>query len=340
MDEDRQTRPDYSIVIPIYNEHETLGELYEQLRKLMDQLDGEAEVILVDDGSRDDSYPMMVDMNRRDGRFKVAHLSRNFGHQIATTAGMDLAGGQAVVIMDGDLQDPPEVVLEMAQRWREGYDIVYGRRIERQGETWFKRTTASLFYRVLRKMSDVDIPADVGDFRLVDRGALDAYKAMRENNRYLRGMFSWIGYRQIGVEYVRSGRFAGKTKYPLGKMLRLAVNGIVSFSDAPLRLALILGVIVSFLAIGGGIVALIIKWSGRAVWGWTSMVVPVTFLGGVQLIVLGMIGTYIGRIYDEVKKRPLYVVRDLHGFGQAGASVDGAVVQSGTDMGAGDAPRQ
>jgi len=329
MDEDRQNGPDYSIVIPIYNEQETLGELYEQLRGLMDRLDGRAEVILVDDGSTDAGYPMMVDMNRRDGRFRVAHLSRNFGHQIATTAGLDLASGQAVVIMDGDLQDPPEVVVEMARRWRDGYDIVYGRRARRRGETWFKRKTASLFYRVLRKLSEVDIPAEVGDFRLIDRGALEAYKAMRESNRYLRGMFSWVGYRQIGVDYVRAGRFAGRTKYPLRKMLRLAVDGIVSFSNMPLRLALVAGLFVSFLAIAGGVAAIIIKLSGRALWGWTSTVVAVAFLGGVQLIVLGMMGAYIGRIYDEVKKRPLYVVRNLHGFGPDAAAVDGAVVQAG-----------
>jgi len=272
-----------------------------------------------------------VDMNRRDGRFRVVHLSRNFGHQLATTAGLDLAVGRAVVIMDGDLQDPPEVVLQMAEKWREGYDIVYGERQERQGETWFKRTTASLFYRILRGLSEVDIPAEVGDFRLIDRGALDAYKAMRENNRYLRGMFSWVGYRQTGVKYVRSGRFAGRTKYPLRKMFRLAVNGIVGFSNMPLHFALVLGVVVSVLSILGGIVAVAIKLAGAAVWGWTSTVVAIAFLGGAQLIVLGMIGAYIGRIYDEVKKRPLYIVRNLHGFPPETRAADGAVIREATE---------
>lgn len=327
MDEQRQDGCEYSIVIPIYNEQETLEELYTQLRALMDRLDGPAEVVLVDDGSSDDSYPMMVDISGRDERFRVVHLSRNFGHQIATTAGLDLAVGRAVVIMDADLQDPPEVVLEMAAKWREGFDIVYGQRQERKGETWFKRVTASMFYRVLRGLTDVDIPAEVGDFRLIDRGALEAYKAMRENNRYLRGMFSWVGYKQTGVSYVRAPRFAGTTKYPLRKMLRLAANGIVSFSHVPLRFALILGVVVAGLSFLVGVYAVLVKLFGQTVHGWTSIVVPIAFLGGVQLIVLGMMGAYIGRIYDEVKHRPLYIVRNLHGFPAGTKTPSGAVVQ-------------
>ena len=217
------------------------------------------------------------------------------------------------------------VVLEMAERWREGFDIVYGQRQERKGETWFKRATASLFYRVLRGLTDVDIPAEVGDFRLIDRGALEAYKAMRENNRYLRGMFSWVGYKQTGVKYVRAPRFAGKTKYPLRKMLRLAANGIVSFSHVPLRFALIFGTFVAGVSFLVGAYALLVKWFGQTVPGWASTVVPIAFLGGVQLIVLGMMGAYIGRIYDEVKQRPLYIVRNLHGF-PAGTQTPGGVV--------------
>ena len=337
MDEQRQDGCEYSVVIPIYNEQETIEELYTQLRALMERLDGPAEVVLVDDGSSDDSYPMMVDISGRDERFRVVHLSRNFGHQIATTAGLDLAGGRAVIIMDADLQDPPEVVLEMAVKWREGFDIVYGQRQERKGETWFKRATASLFYRVLRGLTDVDIPAEVGDFRLIDRGALEAYKAMRENNRYLRGMFSWVGYKQTGVPYVRAPRFAGTTKYPLRKMLRLAANGIVSFSHVPLRFALILGLAVAGLSFLVGVYALGVKWFGQAVPGWASTVVPIAFLGGVQLIVLGVMGAYIGRIYDEVKRRPLYIVRNLHGFPADTTAPHGSVLQRATERAPQDA---
>ena len=337
MDEQRQDGCEYSVVIPIYNEQETIEELYTQLRALMERLDGPAEVVLVDDGSSDNSYPMMVDISGRDERFRVVHLSRNFGHQIATTAGLDLAGGRAVVIMDADLQDPPEVVLEMAAKWRDGFDIVYGQRQERKGETWFKRATASLFYRVLRRLTDVDIPAEVGDFRLIDRGALEAYKAMRENNRYLRGMFSWVGYKQTGVPYVRAPRFAGTTKYPLRKMLRLAANGIVSFSHVPLRFALIFGVAVAGLSFVVGVYALLVKLLGQTVPGWASTVVPIAFLGGVQLIVLGMMGAYIGRIYDEVKQRPLYIVRNLHGFPAATTAPRGAVLQRATERAPQDA---
>jgi polyisoprenyl-phosphate glycosyltransferase len=340
MDEQRPDGCEYSIVIPIYNEQETLEELYTRLRALMDDLDGPAEVVLVDDGSSDDSYPMMVDISGRDERFRVVHLSRNFGHQIATTAGLDLARGRAVVIIDADLQDPPEVVLEMAVKWREGFDIVYGQRQERRGETWFKRATASLFYRVLRGLTDVDIPAEVGDFRLIDRGALEAYKAMRENNRYLRGMFSWVGYKQIGVPYVRAPRFAGTTKYPLRKMLRLAANGIVSFSHVPLRFALIVGMGVAGLSFLVGVYALGVKWFGQTVPGWASTVVPIAFLGGVQLIVLGVMGAYIGRIYDEVKQRPLYIVRNLHGFPAGTQTPGGAVIQEASQRGPREAESQ
>jgi dolichol-phosphate mannosyltransferase len=242
-------------------------------------------------------------------------LARNFGHQIAITAGMDFASGQAVVIMDADLQDPPEVVLEMAKRWREGYEVVYSIRDEREGETWFKLFTASAFYRLLRRMAELDIPSEVGDFRLVDRKALDAFKTMREKSRYVRGMFSWIGFKQIGVNYKRPPRFAGTTKYPLRKMMKLALDGIVGFSTVPLRLALNVGFVVVGLSFLAGVTAVVLKLTGHfVVQGWVSLVVLISFLGGLNLLLMGVMGEYIGRIFEEVKNRPVYFVRDLQGF--------------------------
>ena len=307
--------PEYSLVVPIFNEEETLSELARRLTLLLDALDGPAEVVLVDDGSSDRSYELMVAARETDPRFKVLRLSRNFGHQIAITAGMDVAAGNAVIVMDADLQDPPEVVLEMAARWREGFDVIYGVREERPGETRFKKATASAFYRLLRRISNIDVPLDVGDFRLVDRRALEAFKSMRETNRYVRGMFSWIGFRQVGVSFQRDERFAGDTKYPLTKMLKFATDGVVSFSAAPLRLALNLGFAVSALSFAFGVVALISKLAGLySIPGLASIAVFVAFLGGIQLLVLGLMGEYIARIHDEVKDRPLYLVRDTHGF--------------------------
>ena len=307
--------PEYSLVVPIFNEEETLSELVRRLTLLLDALDGPAEVVLVDDGSSDRSYELMVAAREADARFKVLRLSRNFGHQIAITAGMDVAAGNAVIVMDADLQDPPEVVLEMAARWREGFDVIYGVREERTGETRFKKATASAFYRLLRRISNIDVPLDVGDFRLVDRRALEAFKSMRETNRYVRGMFSWIGFRQVGVSFQRDERFAGDTKYPLTKMLKFAADGVVSFSAAPLRLALNLGFAVSALSFAFGVVALISKLAGLySIPGLASIAVFVAFLGGIQLLVLGLMGEYIARIHDEVKDRPLYLVRDTHGF--------------------------
>lgn len=307
--------PVYSFVVPIYNEQQTLPELHRRLRETMDRLDGPAEAVLVNDGSRDGSYALLLDIAAHDERVRVVDLSRNFGHQIAVTAGIDHTRGEAVVVMDGDLQDPPEVALELAARWREGYDVVYGVREHREGETAFKRATAAGFYRLLRRMTPVDMPADAGDFRLVDRKAVEAFKTLRESNRYVRGMFSWVGFRQVGVPYKRDSRFAGTTKYPLRKMLKFAVDGLVSFSNVPLRLATAAGLVVSVLAVTGAVASIVLKVTGVSVVpGWTSIVVAMTFLSGVQLLVLGTIGAYIGRIYDEVKRRPLYLVRELHGF--------------------------
>jgi polyisoprenyl-phosphate glycosyltransferase len=307
--------PTYSLVIPAYNEEGVMPELAARLREVMDSLDADAEAILVDDGSRDRTYELMVEAAVQDPRIRVVRLSRNFGHQIALTAGADLAAGDAVIVMDADLQDPPEVVLELAQRWREGYDVVYAVREQREGETRFKRSTAAWFYRGFNRISKVQVPVDVGDFRLVDRRALDVFNQMRESNRFVRGMFSWIGLRQTGVAYTRHERFAGETKYPLRKMLRFATTGVISFSSAPLRAALNIGFVVSAFSFAFGVWSIIVKITSLYdVPGWTSIVVVTTFLGGVQLMVLGVIGEYIGDIHDEVKRRPLYVIGELENF--------------------------
>ncbi|MDP9068260.1 MAG: glycosyltransferase [Actinomycetota bacterium] len=306
---------DYSLVIPIYNEEESLPELLNRLRSVMDELDASSEVILVDDRSTDGSFAIMLEAAQQDARFKIVRFARNFGHQLAITAGLDFAGGRAVVVMDGDLQDPPELILEMAKRWREGYEVVYAIREMRLGDSFFKRTTASIFYRVLRKLSGADIPANVGDFRLVDRKVVDAFKEMRESNRYVRGMFSWLGFEQIGVPFTRAKRFAGKTKYPLRKMVNFAIDGIVGFSQAPLRFVLHLGFILATLSfLGGGAAALVKLFGVYAVPGWASLVVITFFLAGVQLIILGVIGEYVAQIHREVKHRPLYVVDRRIGF--------------------------
>jgi glycosyltransferase involved in cell wall biosynthesis len=306
--------PEYSFVIPVLNERETLPELHRRLSDVMAQLDGDAEVVLVDDGSTDDSFAVIKELHARDPRVKAIRLSRNFGHQIALTAGLDHALGKAVIIMDGDLQDPPEVALELARRWRDGYDVVYAIRDQRDGESRVKLATAKWFYRLMGRMSEVPIPVDAGDFRLVDRRAVDAVASMREHSRYLRGMFAWVGYDQAGVHYSRSTRYAGRSKFPLRKMMSFAIDGIVSFSAAPLRLALALGFFVSALSIVGGLLAIFFRITGGyEVSGWASIVVGMTFLGGVQLTVLGVMGTYVARIHEEVKHRPLYLVRDRVG---------------------------
>lgn len=306
--------PDYSIVIPIHDESECLPELIERLTDLMERLDGPAEIVLVDDGSRDDSYQLMLHAREADERFRVIQLSRNFGHQAALTAGLDYARGLAVIAMDADLQDPPEVVLEMAAKWREGYEVIHAVRSERRGESGTKRVTASIYYSFLRRLADVDVPANVGDFRLVDRRALEAFKSMRESNRYIRGLFAWIGYRQTNVSYAREPRFAGVTKYPRRKMMKLAFDGIVSFSTVPLRIALRIGSLLSILSILAGVVVIALKLTGALVVpGWASLIVAITFLGGIQLSTLGIMGEYLARIHDEVRARPLYLVREAHG---------------------------
>jgi len=312
----------YSMVVPLYNEEETMPALVSRLRELMERLDGPAEVVLVDDGSQDATYRLMTEANSRDSRFKIIQLSRNFGHQLAITAGMDAAGGRAVIVMDGDLQDPPHVVLEMAAKWQQGYDVVYAVRERREGERLFKTATASAFYSLLHRIADVEHTVDVGDFRLVDRKALDAFLRMRESNRYVRGMFSWIGFRQVAVPYTRASREAGATKYTLRKMLRLASDAIVGFSTAPLRLALGIGAFLAVAAVCYGLVAISLKLAGLPlVPGYASLLVTITFLSGVQLIMIGMVGQYVARIYDEAKGRPLYLVREARGFSEENGQV-------------------
>ncbi len=305
----------YSIVIPIYNEEESFAALVKRLLAVMDQLDGTVEVVLVDDGSKDSSYQLMKESNRQDPRFKVLQLSRNFGHQIAITAGMDVASGQAIIVMDADLQDPPELILQMAARWQQGYEVVDAVREHREGETLFKRKTAAIFYGIQSRLAEIDLPVEVGDFRLVDRKALDAFRQMRERNRYVRGMLSWIGFRQTAVPYTRAAREAGHSKYPLRRMIRLALDGFVGFSTAPLRVSLLLGVVMAAGSLLYGILAIALKLAGlHYVPGYASLLVTITFLSGIQLIVVGMVGQYVARIYDEARARPLYLVREARGL--------------------------
>jgi dolichol-phosphate mannosyltransferase len=309
------TKPVYSLVVPIYNEEAVLPILLRRLDMLLDQFDGPAEAIFVDDGSRDASAIVCEAKARADQRYRYIRLSRNFGHQIAITTGMDRARGDAVIVMDADLQDPPEVVLDMVAKWKEGYDVVYAERLTREGESAFKRWTADMFYRLLSRLSSVEIPRNVGDFRLVDRKALDSFLAMPERDRFVRGMFAWLGFEQTAVQFHRPARAAGETKYPLFKMLRLAVHGVVSFSDAPLRLALWVGMSVSALAMLYGC-WVIGMWATQAdlARGWSSSIVVTAFLCGANMMMTGIMGLYVGRIHAEVKARPLYVIDRAVGF--------------------------
>ncbi len=307
-----------SIVVPCYNEEAVLGELHGRLASVLEQIGGfDGEIVYVDDGSSDETPELLRQMQTGDSRVRVVSLSRNFGHQIAVTAGLEHASGDAVVIIDADLQDPPEVIPEMISRWRDGYHVVYGLRAKREGETTFKLWTAKAFYRLINRLSEVQIPLDVGDFRLIDRQVVDVLLAMPERDRFLRGMVSWIGFKQSAVIYDRAARHAGETKYPLIKMLRFAVDSVISFSFAPLRLAIWVGFAAIAAAIAGIVYALIIRiYTTTWVRGWTSIFTAVLFLGGVQLITLGIVGEYVGRIYAEVKLRPLYVVRERLGFNE------------------------
>jgi dolichol-phosphate mannosyltransferase len=304
-------RPALSLVIPVLNEEAVIGELSRRLTAFLAEVGVSWEVVFVDDGSSDRSREMLVAMGREDPRFKVVALSRNFGHQLAITAGLDFASGEAVVVMDADLQDPPEVVSEMLARHREGFDVVYGVRRKRHAETWFKRMTAAAFYRLLRAMVGVPIPLDAGDFRLMSRRVVVALRSLREAHRFVRGMVAWIGFRQTAVYYDRAGRFAGETHYPLRKMLRFAIDAITSFSPAPLRLATYLGAMAGFVGLCTAGWAAMAKLSGAfAVPGWTTVMLVVTLAASAQLLMIGILGEYVGRIYEEVKRRPLYLVAE------------------------------
>jgi len=307
--------PTLSVVAPCFNEEGVLHELYRRISQVLDSSGESWELVLVNDGSRDRTPEIMRELHAQDERVKVVDFARNFGHQIAVTAGMDYARGDAVVLIDADLQDPPELILEMLTKWREGYEVVYAIRAERKGETWFKEFTAKAFYRIIYKITDIDIPMDTGDFRLMDRKVVNALKTMHEKHRFMRGMSVWVGFRQTGVKYVRAERYAGETKYPLKKMLKFAMDGITSFSYFPLQLATYIGFAAAVIAVLGIIITIILRLSGsHAFLGQATTLVSVLFLGGVQLICLGILGEYLGRIYDEVKGRPLYIVREALGF--------------------------
>jgi polyisoprenyl-phosphate glycosyltransferase len=301
--------PTYSIVVPVFNEAESLPELHRRLSLVMEKLGEPWELILVNDGSTDASPEVMRGLAAQDSHVRVLRFARNFGHQIAVTAGMDASRGHAVVVIDADLQDPPEVIPELVAKWREGFELVYAVRRGREGESWFKKASASLFYRIIFRITDVRIPLDTGDFRLLDRKVVDVLDRMREKHRFLRGMGAWVGFRQVGVPYDRQARFAGQTKYPFRKMLRLALNAITGFSYLPLQMATYFGFVSAGLAALAIPVVIILRIAGvHAFEGQATTLLAVLFLGGVQLISLGILGEYVGRIYDEVKGRPLYIL--------------------------------
>ncbi|MGG6269625.1 glycosyltransferase family 2 protein [Leptolyngbya sp. AN03gr2] len=308
--------PKYSLIIPIYNEEATIAALYDRVRTVIDQLDAPTEVILINDGSRDRSLQLMRELHQHDSRVCYLSLARNFGHQVAVTAGLNYVRGRVVIVMDADLQDPPELIPEMIERWRQGYQVVYAQRIQRREEGWFKRVTAYLFYRLLKQLADVEIPTDTGDFCLMDRQVVDVLNAMPERNRYIRGLRSWVGFRQTAVKFDRDPRFAGEVKYTFGKSLGLAISGLVSFSKVPLRISTYVGLFAALVAIVMMILVFYwrIAYPGSPLTGLTTIVVAIFFLGAVQLLSIGILGEYIGRIYEEVKNRPLYTVSEVAGF--------------------------
>ncbi|MFC4600217.1 glycosyltransferase family 2 protein [Cohnella hongkongensis] len=306
-----------SVVVPMYNEEEVIEVTYRRLKAVLDELGETYEIVFVNDGSRDGTSDIVRSICAGDSRVKLVEFSRNFGHQIAVTAGMDYASGRTVVLIDADLQDPPELIADMVSKWREGYDVVYGRRIERKGESWFKKFTAAAFYRLLRSMTSVNIPVDTGDFRLMDRKVCDALTSMRERSRFIRGMVSWTGFKQTSVDYVREERFAGETKYPLRKMIRLSLDAMTSFSTKPLKIASVLGFMMS---VAGFVYLFVVLYqrlfTDTTTQGWTSMIAISLLFHGITLSLLGVLGEYIGRTYEEAKGRPLYFVAEAVNFGE------------------------
>ncbi len=307
--------PVLSLVVPVFNEASVIDHFHARITEVLDRTELSYEVICVNDGSRDGSLQILEDLHRRDPRFKVVDLSRNFGKEAALTAGIDFAAGDAVIPIDVDLQDPPEVILDLVARWREGYDVAYATRTVREGETSFKKWTASVFYRVIQRLSPVSIPADTGDFRLMSRPVVEALRQLREQHRFMKGLFSWVGFRQVSVPYRRDPRVGGETKFNYWTLWNLAIEGITSFSFIPLQFASFLGISVALGALLYGAFLLVRTLiSGNAVPGYPSLMVTILFLGGVQLMTLGVIGEYVGRIYNESKRRPIYLVRSTRGL--------------------------
>ena len=308
--------PKYSFVIPIYNEEETLAELYRRISAVMARMDGSVELILINDGSRDRTLELLRELHAQDSRICYLSFARNFGHQIAVTAGLNFSSGQVVVVMDGDLQDPPELIIDMIEQWRQGYQVVYAQRTQRRKEGWFKRLPAYMYYRILRNLADVDIPIDTGDFCLMDRCVVNVLNAMPERNRYIRGLRAWIGFKQTAVMFERDPRFAGDVKYTFSKSFALAMNGLVSFSKVPLQLSIYLGLFSAFVSVL--MAFLVLYWRlfspGATLTGLTIIIMAVFFLGAVQLVSIGILGQYVGRIYEEVKGRPLYTLAEVVGF--------------------------
>ncbi|WP_142317524.1 glycosyltransferase family 2 protein [Bacillus sp. AFS002410] len=305
----------YSVIIPMYNEEAVIQETYRQLKKVMNSAGDSYELIFINDGSKDGSVDIIKDYCSWDKTVKLIDFSRNFGHQIAISAGMDYASGEAVIIIDADLQDPPSLIIDMIGKWKEGYEVVYAKRLKRNGETIFKKWSAAMFYRILRASTDISIPVDTGDFRLMDRKVCDEMKQLSENNRFVRGLVSWVGFRQTAIEYERDERLAGETKYPLKKMIKLCLDGITSFSYKPLKLAGYLGAILSSLGFVYMIYVIYLAlFTDSVIKGWSSLISIMLLFNGFVLIILGILGEYVGRIYDETKGRPLYIVRELQGL--------------------------
>ncbi|QYR21473.1 glycosyltransferase family 2 protein [Paenibacillus sp. sptzw28] len=305
----------YSIVVPMYNEEAVIEETYRRLKKVMGITGETYELLFVNDGSKDRCADIIKEYSCWDGTVNLIDFSRNFGHQVAITAGMDYASGDAVIIIDADLQDPPELILQMIEKWKEGYEVVYAQRVKRNGESWFKKWSASLFYRVLRASTEISIPVDTGDFRLIDRKVCEEMRRLPESNRFVRGLVSWVGFRQIAVEYERDERLAGETKYPLRRMIKLCLDGITSFSYKPLKLAGYAGALLSLAGFFYLIHVLYLAlFTNATMKGWPSVVSIMLIFNGFVLIMLGILGEYVGRIYDETKARPLYIVRECYGL--------------------------